>query len=399
MVTISEALNIIYTKVNPVKTEIIALELLSDRVIAEDIYAKISLPSYDNSAMDGYAAQAYQVSQSFKVDTIIFAGDGEEHRLENNQIVKIMTGAKVPNGADVIVPIENVIVNENNTITLPDNLKKGNHIRLKGEDICENMLLVKEGQLLNAYHIAQLASQGISSVKVYKKPRVVVFASGQELKMHYETLGNNQLFNSNTPMLLARTKELGCEVIFMGSIEDNLEAIKQTINDSLDADLIFTTGGASVGDADYTKEAFSAFITQEYFQKINIKPGKPTSMSRINNTIVLNLPGNPLAAAINYEIFAKVIIQKLRGVEKYKLATFQAPIKNDISIKGKKHSVILGYWNGAFFTPTVKSSPGMISPMTLSNCMAILDKGIENIAQNTQLDLVQFGQSLIEEHS
>jgi len=189
------------------------------------------------------------------------------------------------------------------------------HIRFAGEDILQDDKLLSSGERLHAHNITLLASQGISHIKVYKKPKIALFASGSELKMHFESVTSYQLYNTNTPTFYSRALELGCEVDFIGTAVDTMDDIKEHIQSALDSDLIITSGGVSVGDADFTKEAFAAFDCDIFFDKIAIKPGKPTTVGKIGNTMVLNLPGNPLAAALNFELFAQSIILCLSGAE------------------------------------------------------------------------------------
>ena len=226
--------------------------------------------------MDGYAVKVKGAGKLAKVTHTIFAGDDSKEELECGFAIKIMTGAKIPFGTECIVPIEDISQAKDGVI-LPDMLEKNRHIRLCGEDIQKGVTLLEKGQRLHAHHVTLLASQGISHVKVYKKPKVAVFASGNELKMHFENVESYQLYNTNTPTIYSRALELGCAVEFIGTAHDNLEDIQEHIKSALDCDLVITSGGVSVGDADFTKEAFGAFGYEIFFDKIEIKPGKPTT--------------------------------------------------------------------------------------------------------------------------
>ncbi|OHD98699.1 MAG: molybdopterin molybdenumtransferase MoeA, partial [Sulfuricurvum sp. RIFOXYD2_FULL_44_160] len=306
-ITVEEALNLVYTLTLPTQSEIVPIENGIHRLLCENIIASHSLPSFDNSAMDGYAVRVEDAGKTLQQVCVIFAGNPDDVRMVEDQCIRIMTGAKIPQGCEAIVPIEEVIVN-GDQITFPSTIKPSQHIRLKGEDIQAGMGLLSEGTMLYAHHISLLASQGITHVRVYRRPRVALFSSGNELKMHYEALGANQLYNTNTPTFAARAQELGCEVIFTGTASDSLESIREHIERSLNADLIITSGGVSVGDADFTKEAFQTLGFESGFESVDIKPGKPTTFGRIGNTVILNLPGNPLAAALCFELFGQSAI-------------------------------------------------------------------------------------------
>jgi len=398
-ISIETALELIY-KNTPIKNlKILPIESVLDMVLAQDIIAKHNLPPYDNSAMDGYAVKINDTGKSVKVSHTIFAGDNSQEKLENGFAIKIMTGAKIPFGTECIVPIEDVSLEsspESKTktndktynITLPNNLELNKHIRLCGEDIKSETTLLKIGQKLHAHHITLLASQGISHIKVYKKPKIAIFASGNELKMHFENVESYQLYNTNTPTFYARAKELGCEVEFIGTAHDTLEDIHEHIKSALDCDLIITSGGVSVGDADFTKEAFGAFGYEIFFDKIEIKPGKPTTFGKIGSTCILNLPGNPLAAALNFELFGQSIILALSGATNKYLNTITTKMANDYKLKQGRRTLVPGFFDGDSFSAYKKFAPGMVSPLAESNTYIIIDENCGFIGKNTEVKIL-----------
>ena len=372
-VTVEEALEIIYKKISNKSIKILPIEQSLGLVLAEDIIAKHNLPPFDNSAMDGYAVKISDAGNCVKVSHTIFAGDNSDEILTSGNAIKIMTGARIPDGCECIVPVENTTECENGVL-LPENLTASQHIRLAGEDIKCCDLLLKKGKRLFAHQITLLASQGISHVKVHKRPHIAIFASGSELKMHFEQVKSYQLYNTNTPTFYSRALELGCEVDFIGTTSDTLEDIKEHIKSALDSDLIITSGGVSVGDADFTKEAFGAFGYDIFFDKIEIKPGKPTTVGKIGETVILNLPGNPLAAALNFELFGISIIHALSGdVSKY-LSTIMTKMKIDYKVKKGRRSLIPGYFDGETFNPCEKFAPGMVSPLANSNSYIMISE-------------------------
>ncbi|WP_373035214.1 gephyrin-like molybdotransferase Glp [Sulfurimonas sp.] len=384
-VTILQALELIYKNTSKKSLKILPIEQALGLILAEDITATHNLPPYDNSAMDGYAVKVADAIKCVKVTHTIFAGDNSHEVLEAGYGIKIMTGAKIPEGCECIVPVEDTTECEGG-VTLPDDLAAGRHIRLCGEDIKKGEVLLKSGQKLQAHQITLLASQGISHIKVYKKPKIALFASGSELKMHFESVEDAyQLYNTNTPTLLSRAQELGCEVDFIGTAQDTLEDLKAHVKSALDSDLIITSGGVSVGDADFTKEAFGAFDMQTYFDKVEIKPGKPTTFGRINNTLVLNLPGNPMAAALNFELFGQSIILALSGINEKYINPIEAKMKNDYKLRKGRITLIPGSFDGSSFEPCKKFAPGMVSPLASSNSYIMVDEGVEFIASGETL--------------
>ncbi len=386
-VSIQRALEIIYEKTSKTTIKLLPIEQALGCVLAEDITASHNLPPFDNSAMDGYAIKLRDANSCVKVEHTIFAGDNSNKRLEDGYAIKIMTGAKIPDGCECIVPVENT-KNCHNGVKLPNNPIPSQHIRRCAEDIKKGDILLEKGDRVNAHQITLLTSQGISHIKVHKKPRVALFASGAELKMHFEDVKDYQLYNTNTPTLLARAQELGCDVEFIGTAQDTLEDIKKHIKSAADADLILTSGGVSVGDADFTKEAFGAFDYEIFFDKIEIKPGKPTTFARLGDSMVLNLPGNPLACALNFELFGRGIILTLSGAKEKYIKTINTKIKNDYKFKGGRKSLIPGFFDGEFFTPCEKFAPGMVSPLAKSNSFIITDETREFFEKNTEVKII-----------
>ena len=372
-VTVEKALELIYTNIKQKAVKIIPIEEALGTVLAQDITATHNLPPFDNSAMDGYAVKVVDSGNDVKVSHTIFAGDDSKEELNAGNGIKIMTGARIPMGTQCIVPIEDTTECKDG-VSLPENLTISKHIRLSGEDIKKDEKLLHRGDRLNAHQITLLASQGISHIKVYKKPRVSLFASGNELKMHFEEVQAHQLYNTNTPTLLARAKELGCEVEFIGTAIDTMDDIKAHIKSALDSDLIITSGGVSVGDADFTKEAFGAFGYEILFDKIEIKPGKPTTFGKIGNTIVLNLPGNPLAAALNFELFGQSIILALSGDRSRFINSINAKIKSDYKLKAGRRTLVPGYFDGEYFEVCNHFAPGMVSPLANSNAYIMISE-------------------------
>jgi len=386
-VSLEKALDIIFKNVEPCSTEILPLNLALGRIMAKDVSASINLPPYDNSAMDGYAVKCIDAGKIVDVVATILAGDNSDAILEQGTVIKIMTGACIPTATEAVVPFEDVEVLDN-SVRLPANIKMNNHIRRTGEDVKKGSVIIKSGTTLSAYQTALLASQGISYIEVYKKPSVAVFATGEELKMPYESIQANQLFNSNSQTILARATELGAHSLFTGSAKDNLNDIKDHVKNSLGHDLIVTSGGVSVGDADFTKESFASFGFETLFEKIDIKPGKPTIFGKIGSSYVLNLPGNPLAASLIFEIFAEAIISKLSG----KSAIYRKPIitklKNELKMKAGRDTIIAGFYDGESFEASLKRSPGMVSPLAYANAFMVISSNVEILHSGVEIKIM-----------
>ena len=387
MISIHEALEIIYNNVTEKSTHIIPIEEAIGSIVAKDYQATFDLPRFDNSAMDGYAVKVADAGKEVKLKEITYAGDKPEEIFQEGEAVKIMTGAPTSNSCEAIVPIEDVEVTPTG-IKLPKNIKENAMIRWKGEDIKSGTPFLFAQTKVTAYTLALLASQGITHIEVYRKPKVVIFSTGEELKAHFERIKQHQLYNSNAPMFYARAKELGCDVSYIASSGDTLQSLKQAVNNAKDADLILTSGGVSMGDKDFTKQAFNELGMETLFSGIDIKPGKPTTFGKLGNCFVVNLPGNPLAAMVNFEMFVKPTLLKLSGTKSFYHPLITTKIRHNHKLKAGKNAVLLGEWNGDSFAPLSHQKPGMVSPLNLADGMIVVTKEIDNLTENQVVKMI-----------
>ena len=387
MVNIDKALDIIYNSIPQKSKHIVPIEDSIGSITAKEYQAFFDLPRFDNSAMDGYAVKLSDANKEVKVKEITYAGDIAQEAFSKGEAIKIMTGAPIPNGCEAIVPIEDVKVT-NTGIILPQNIKPNAMVRYKGEDIKKGKIFLKANTKVTGYTLALLASQGITHIEVYRKPKVVIFSTGEELKAHYEKIEAHQLYNSNAPMFYARALELGCDVSYIASSGDTLDKLKLAIQEAMDADLILTSGGVSVGDKDFTIQAFRELGMEILFSKVNIKPGKPTTFGKMNNCSVINLPGNPLAAMVNFEMFVKPIILKLSGTSKFYHSIITTKMRENYKFKAGRYSVILGEWNGDSFLPLDKQRPGMVSPIDKADGMIVATPELNSFKKNQIVKMI-----------
>jgi len=386
-VSITEALNIISQTIIPLDSEILPIEIAVGRIVTQDYVAVFDLPRFNNSAMDGYAVKVSDAGQTVKCSKVIYAGDDPQMDLVQNTAIKIMTGAPIPAGCEAIVPIENVSTSDDN-ITLPSDIQHDGFIRMAGEDIKKGTVFLRKGEMVNAYTIASLASQGITHITVTRQIKVAIFGTGDELRPHFEKIEAHQLYNSNSPMFLARSKALGCEVRFIRTSADTLEALEASIRSTLDADIIITSGGVSVGDKDFTKVAFTNLGMQVHIDTIDIKPGRPTIVGSIGKTVIVNLPGNPLASMVNFELFVRAIIRKMSGRVDHHHATVTTTMRSDFSVRGGKHAVVLGKFNGESFEALKTQMPGMVSPMQEADGFILITPEVKSLAKESLVNML-----------
>ncbi|NWF67331.1 MAG: molybdopterin molybdotransferase MoeA [Campylobacterales bacterium] len=369
--------------------EIEPIENCLNRVVAENIYAKMSLPRFNNSAMDGYGIKIKNSNFELKVVDCIYAGLTTDREIGENECIKIMTGARVPSSVEAIIPKEDCREIDGK-IVIEKSFKLNQHIRFIGEDVSENELLIAEGEKINYSHIGLLASQGITHLRIYKKPKVAIFGTGEEIKYHYESLEPSQIYNSNTPSMLKQAENYGALSVFLGNIKDNKKDLLNLVENLQNFDMIVTSGGVSVGDKDFTKDVFLESGMELFFDKIEMKPGKPTTFGKINNCFILNLPGNPLACMVNFNIFGRLIINNLLKLKSKNLSFIETKISSDFYLKKGRDSVICGFFDGCKFHVSEKNSPGMVSVISKCNGAIIVDKSRDSFKVNESVKFLPF---------
>ena len=374
------------------KTEIIKLEESLNRILAKDIYATRDLPPYNNSAMDGYGFKYSDINSKLKVAKTILAGDIQEPILKNSECYKIMTGAKVPSDCDTIAPKE-ICEFKDGFIEILKDIKRGNAIRLKGEEIKKGELLLKKGERLNASKIALIASQGVNEVECFKELNIAIISTGSELKELGEVASDTQIYNINGINIKMHLKEYGINSIYLGVLPDNLDKSISFLKNLLEYDVIITTGGVSLGDADFTKEALLKNGFKEIFHGIKVKPGHPTLMGKIDKTFIMAMPGNPLAAIIHIIIMGLPIILKMQGAKNIFFSSKSAKISTDLKLKPGRVNIVLGSFKDNTFIPykNNKYGSGMITPLAESNSIALFGESVDIIQKGKNIKLIELG--------
>jgi molybdopterin molybdotransferase len=360
-------------------------------VLSKDILCSKNLPSFNNSAMDGFAIKAADAGKTLRVNTVIYAGDVKEPSLKDAECYKIMTGAKVPNDVDTIIPIENIVKYENNEVTLPEIVKKGDALRLKGEESKEGEVLFKEGEEITARTIAVLASQGIVNLEVYKNLSIAVVSTGNELKEPWENASEDEIYNCNSYAVISTLQSKGFDASYIKVIPDNLEETIAFVSDLKSYDIIITSGGISMGDADFVGRAFEANGLQTLFDGVNIKPGRPIMMGRMEKTFVICLPGNPLTAMVNLYLFALPIIRKVQGFAAHHHNTELAKNSSTFKTKAGRVNVVLGTLRGGEFMVTRgnRYGSGMITVIEESNSMLITSTSSNGCVESDMVKVIR----------
>jgi len=350
-------------------------------ILARDILCQKNLPSYNNAAMDGYAFAHENCGKKLTISQRILAGENVLASLAPEECYKIMTGAKVPDDADTIAPFEECIVGDDGRVQLPSFIKRGNALRLKGEEKAYGALLLRKGECIDSSRVALLASQGISHVEVYRKLRVAILSTGDELKKPWENASEDAIYDVNAFALMALLKEQGFEAHYGGVVPDNENAAIAYFKAMQSYDVILSSGGVSMGEADFVEKALCANGFVASFHGINIKPGKPTMFGMMGSTLVASMPGNPLAAYINAFLFLIPVLKKRSGERNVYFKTTTVTMQKSLKLKPGRVNIVLGYveQNSFHVFGENRYGSGMITPLLHSNALLITDEKTEFI--------------------
>ena len=398
LLSFDEARQRIIDFVQPVTgSERLAIRAAQGRVLDEDVISPLNVPPYANSAMDGYAVVGsdlpVQGDTQLEIIGTSFAGEPFNGEVSAGQCVRIMTGAKMPGGANTVIMQEHVTRNDNH-ITINSGHRAGQNVRHPGEDIAEGESVLVSGKLIAAAELGLLASLGIAEVNVKRKLRVAFFSTGDELRAVGEILQEGQIYDSNRYTLYGMLHQLGVELIDMGVIPDDKAAIEKAFHDASSmADVIITSGGVSVGEADYVKLTLEK-LGQVDFWKIAMKPGKPLAFGKVNNAVFLGLPGNPVSVMATFYLFALPALRRMMGQQLQPLLVYRA-ITND---RIKKHPgrtdfqrAIVTNNNGQ---PTVNctgmQASHILSGMSHANCFVMLPAASGDVEAGSEVDVIPF---------
>lgn len=308
-----EALDSLSKGLAPLECEWIALELAGDRVLAQTLHARHDTPPFDNSAMDGYALRAADSGRVLPVSQRIMAGQ-QAAPLGAGTCARIFTGAPLPEGADSVIMQEEVDIRDDG-VFIPAGLEAGNSVRLQGREITTNEVLLREGTRLNSAALGFLAGQGFDRVPVYQKPRVALLFTGDELKLPGESLAPGQIYNGNRFMLMDLLPRFGAELSLVEQVPDTLEAMTQALERAArQVDVIVTTGGVSVGDADHVRCALESLGELDLW-RLSIRPGKPLALGHIDQCRFVGLAGNPVSSFVGAWLFLRPLLGGLQGCD------------------------------------------------------------------------------------
>lgn len=337
--TIKEALDNI-DKLQPLnkKTKYVNLFEAKGKILANDFYANYDSPLFTNSAMDGYALKNNEFNVGLNIINTIFAGDFNDYEIKSGECVKIMTGAKLPNGANSVLMVEKSEIKDNKMFATCKELKAGESIRERGEEYKKGDKIITKN-IISDEIIMVLASNGIFSVEVMEDLRVGIFASGLELlEPHSFGFG---VYNSNAYGIYSAFKDFS-NPTYLGILKDEYKYVLDSLNGAFNNfDLVVSIGAASVGDADYIKSALDELNFKPVFSKVAMKPAGPVSLFKKDDKYILVLPGNPMSSYVGALVYARKLVYKLLGLD-YEKQSFTCKISQDLTISNNKENIVIG---------------------------------------------------------
>ena len=367
----------------------------NNRIVYENIKSRIKVPNYDNSAMDGYALNIKDTKNNnvFTVVGTSLAGIPFKGKIKKNECVKIMTGAVIPYNCNIVIMKEETESDKKSIIITSKKIKIKQNIRFSGEDITPNKVIVKKNHIVNSSSMGLLASQGINKIKVFKNPVVSFFTSGDEVVAIDKKLPYGKVHDSNRYTLTGMLDKNNINTIDLGHAKDNIKDIKNKFNEAIKkSDIVISTGGVSVGDADYIKEVVKT-LGDINFWKVAVKPGRPLAFGKIKDTIFFGLPGNPVSVMVTFLLFVLPSINMVSG-RNFEMLFKDAILQSDIRKRKGRAEFQRGlaqYNNGKIYVKSVgEQGSGILSSMNKANCLIYLSVEQGSLKVNDSVKIIKF---------
>lgn len=401
-IALEEALEILNKNTKALKSEVVSIKDSLKRVLYGDVKSKINNPPFNKSVFDGYAFKSEDSKGTSKENPIelkivdeIFAGMWPEIEIKHGEAVRIMTGAPIPVGADCVLKQEET-ERHGDLVKIFKEMKSYENISFMGEDIKIGETLIKKGKRLDYADLGIMASSGISEVLVYKKPRVSIISTGDEVCDINSTLKPGKIYDSNLYSLSARIEELGYNVLSMEHVGDNILKIGEDIEKAFEkSDIVFTTGGASVGEKDLMQKVSESIGFEKLFWKIKIKPGSAVVCSKKEEKILISLSGNPNAALTTFELLGKSVLKKLEGeeeninIKREKGVLMDSFNKKSPQRRFLRGNVIYDEKGAKVYITQIKSGNGILSSLLNANCLIEIEKGNEGLNRGEVVSIIK----------
>ncbi len=410
MLTVAEASERILADIRPLDAETVPIRQALGRVLAEDVVATVTMPPWSNASMDGYAVRSADITPvmarekvKLRVVGTIAAGGFASRPLKRGEAMRIMTGAPTPEGADSVIRKEDTD-GGTDKVEIRDARDVWKNIRPAGEDFQRGDLLCKRGSPLKAAAIGVLASTGVTEVKVFRKPRVAIISSGNELvelNEFEEVVAARRIVSTNSYTLEALTRVAGGIPTDLGIAADTKAALRRKLESAGDSDLIITSAGVSVGDMDHTRDVFEALGGIQKFWKVKMRPGAPLAFGMLKDVPWLGLSGNPVSAMVSFELFVRPAMRKMQGYTTLFRRTVTVTLEEEVKIAAKLthflRAIVRRNQDGTLVARlTGMQSSAMLTSMAKANALLIVPETSPRVASGSQLKALLLDQSLEE---
>ena len=388
MLTEQDALSSILAAVRPLETEELRLFEAGDRILAEDVLARVSLPRFDNSSMDGYAVRAADAVAGAVLRVIGEqpAGPDQGLKIDTGTAVRVYTGAPIPLGANAVVMQEGCDRQEDE-VTIREVVAPGEFIRLRGGDLCEGQKIAEAGARLNGPLLAILASQGIGRIRVFLRPKVAILATGSELRSPGEPLGSGEIYETNRVMLQELVQDAGGRPRLLDPVPDQENEHLRALQDAGSDDVIVIAGGVSVGERDLVKSTLKKLGCDIELWRVAVRPGKPFLFGRLNQKWVFGLPGNPVSAFVTFLLFVRPALLAMQGWRGASVTKTQAILSKSVTNKGERPHYLRGHLEAGRFMPFENQESHAL--FTLSRTNALMRTGAgEQISENQTVEVI-----------
>jgi len=399
-ITPDQAAEHIQSTIRPVlETETVSTMEALDRVLAVEMHSEIDVPGHTNSAMDGYAVRGQDLpSDSPETFTLIgssFAGHPYDGSVGAGECVRIMTGGVMPDSSDTVVIQERVRVFGDTEIEIPAGEKPGQNVRAAGEDIAAGNVILEPGRLIGPADLGLLASVGIAEVSVLRRVRVAFFSTGDELQEVGEPLQDGHIYNSNRYTLSAMLRRLHVDALDLGVVRDDRAAVVEAFREASEqADMVITSGGVSVGEADYVKDVLGE-LGDVNFWKVAIKPGRPLAFGQIGPAKFFGLPGNPVSVMVTFYQFVRPALLRMAGMAEQPPLALQVPVTSPL----RKRQGRVEYQRGTLrraqdgshtVACTGAQGSGILTSMSQANCFIVLPMERANVQEGETVEVIPF---------
>ena len=388
MLTEQDALSAILTAIRPLDSEELPLFEAGDRILAETISAHISLPRFDNSTMDGYAVRAADAVTGgvLRVVGEQPAGPDLGLKVETGTAVRVYTGAPIPTGANAVVMQEDCD-RQGDEVTIREPAAPGEFIRVRGGDLCEGQKIAEAGARLNGPLLATLASQGRDRLRVFRRPKVAVLATGSELKTPGEPLGPGEIYETNRVMLQELVGDAGGIPRLFDPVPDREDAHLHALQDAAFDDAIVIAGGVSVGERDLVKSTLKKLGCEIELWRVAVRPGKPFLFGRLKDAWVFGLPGNPVSAFVTFVLFVRPALLGMQGWRGASVTKTKAIVSKSVTNRGERPHYLRGRLETGRFTPFDQQESHALFALSRANALLRIGAG-EEFQENQDVEVV-----------